>query len=134
MTKKLKRPVAFLSAFAMVMAMLLYFPGETFRNIDWGLTAFAEGYDENGFGSAEDPYQPATLTTGTYDIDDDGTKDNVYEIGNAGQFYWFAALVNGTNGLTQNLTANAVLTANITVNTRPAIKSQAPNEKNQEKF
>lgn len=69
----------------------------------------------NGFGS-DGSYQEATLTTGTYDIDDDGIKDNVYEIGNAGQLYWFAALVNGTDGLTQNLGANAVLTANITVN------------------
>ncbi|MGN0629691.1 MAG: GLUG motif-containing protein [Ruminococcus sp.] len=112
MTKKLKRPVAFLSAFAMVMAMLLYFPGETFRNIDWGLTVFAEGYDENGFGSGEDPYQPATLTT--YDIDNDGTSDDVYEIGNAGQLYWFADKVNNENATYGS--ANAVLTADITVN------------------
>lgn len=70
----------------------------------------------NGFGS-DGSYQEATQTTGKYDIDGDGQFDNVYEIGNAGQLYWFAALVNGTNGLTQNLAANAVLTADITVNT-----------------
>ena len=79
-------------------------------------TAWAEGYDKNGFGSESDPYQPATLTTDKYDIDGDGQFDNVYEIGNAGQLYWFAALVNGTDGLTQNLSANAVLTADITLN------------------
>ena len=83
--------------------------------------AWAETYDQNGF--AEDcSYQPATLTTDQYDINGDGTKDEVYEIGNAGQLYWFAGLVNGpiegvcTGGLTQNKSANAVLTADITVN------------------
>ena len=78
--------------------------------------AWAEPYDENGF--AEDgSYQHATLTTDQHDINGDGTKDEVYEIGNAGQLYWFAALVNGELGdETQNTSANAVLTANITVN------------------
>ena len=62
-------------------------------------------------------YQPATETTDKYDIDDDGTKDTVYEISNAGQLYWFAGLVNGTlDGIEQNTLANAILTANITVN------------------
>ena len=69
----------------------------------------------NGFGS-DGSYQEATLTTDKYDIDGDDTKDEVYEIGNAGQLYWFAALVNGTDGLTQNLSANAVLIADITLN------------------
>ena len=64
-------------------------------------------YDNNGFCTICNGYQPAT----------DSDSDDVYEIGNAGQLYWFAALVNGTNGLTRNLGANAVLTADITVNT-----------------
>ena len=64
-------------------------------------------YDNNGFCTICNGYQPAT----------DSDSDDVYEIDNAGQLYWFAALVNGTNGLTQNLSANAVLTADITVNT-----------------
>ena len=51
-------------------------------------------------------YQPATLNA-----------DAQYEIGNAGQLYWFAAMVNGTlAGVTQNVSANAILTADITVN------------------
>ena len=79
--------------------------------------AWAETYNQNGFAEAGS-YQPATLTTGQYDINGDGTKDEVYEIGNAGQLYWFAGLVNGTiEGETQNASANAVLTADITVNT-----------------
>ena len=56
-------------------------------------------------------------TTDKYDIDDDSMKENVYEISNAGQLYWFAGLVNGTlDGVKQNRLANAILTANITVN------------------
>ena len=70
----------------------------------------------NGFGS-DGSYQQATLTTDKYDIDGDGQKDNVYEIGNAGQLYWFAGLVNGTlSAVDKNLSANAVLTTDITVN------------------
>ncbi len=72
---------------------------------------------ENGFCACNNAYQPANLTTDKYDIDGDGSKDAVYEISNAGQLYWFAGLVNGTlDGVEQNTLANAVLTANITVN------------------
>ncbi len=82
-------------------------------------TAEAHTY-ENGFctDSGCDAYQPAVLTTDKYDMNDDGEKDEAYEIGNAGQLYWFAGLVNGTltDGTAQNLGANAVLTKNITVN------------------
>ena len=72
---------------------------------------------ENGFCACDNVYQPADLTTDKYDINGNGSKDEVYEISNAGQLYWFAGLVNGTlSGVTQNTSANAVLTANITVN------------------
>ncbi|MGN0656480.1 MAG: GLUG motif-containing protein, partial [Ruminiclostridium sp.] len=62
---------------------------------------------DNGFGTCtacgEEVYQPATLNGSTY------------EISNAGQLYWFAEQVNSDN---ENFgSANAVLTANITVNT-----------------
>ena len=80
-------------------------------------------YDKNGFCTDNgcDAYEPAVLTTGKYDIDANGEitdGDEAYEIGNAGQLYWFAGLVNGTltDGTAQNLGANAVLTKNITVN------------------
>ena len=51
----------------------------------------------------------------------DGSADNPYQIGTSGELYWFAGLVNGdasvcTGGVSQNKSANAVLTANITVN------------------
>lgn len=78
-------------------------------------------FNSNGFGNCPKcnatVYQPAIETTDKYDIDDDGTKDTVYEISNAGQLYWFAGLVNGTlDGVEQNTLANAILTTNITVN------------------
>ncbi len=78
---------------------------------------------KNGFCTDDgcDAYEPAVLTIGKYDIDANGEitdSDEAYEIGNAGQLYWFAGLVNGTltDGTAQNLKANAVLTADITVN------------------
>ena len=78
-------------------------------------------FNSNGFGNCPKcnatVYQPAVETTDKYDIDDDGEKETVYEISNAGQLYWFAGLVNGTlDGVEQNTLANAILTANITVN------------------
>lgn len=82
---------------------------------------FPDTFDSNGFKNCPKcnatVYQPATETTDKYDIDDDGTKEAVYEISNAGQLYWFAGLVNGTlDGVKQNTLANAILTANITAN------------------
>lgn len=82
---------------------------------------FPDTFDSNGFKNClkcnATVYQPATETNDKYDIDDDGTKEAVYEISNAGQLYWFAGLVNGTlDGVEQNTLANAILTANITVN------------------
>ncbi len=77
----------------------------------------AHNYNSQGFYTDCDAYQPAVLTTDKYDINEDGTKDAVYEISNAGQLYWFAGLVNGTlSGVAQNKSANAVLTADIVVN------------------
>ena len=61
---------------------------------------------DNGFCATENcagVYEPARQTN------IEGT--DFYEIGNAGQLYWFAALVNGGEAR-----ANAVLTADITVN------------------
>ena len=50
-------------------------------------------------------------------MDSDKNPDQVYEIANAGQLYWFAGLVNGTLAeVQQNEKANAILTADIVVN------------------
>ncbi len=58
---------------------------------------------ENGFCKACDAYEPAVLNS-----------NNAYEIGNAGQLYWFADKVNKERYKYVN--ANAVLTADIVVN------------------
>ena len=57
----------------------------------------------NGFCTACDTYQPATLNESGY-----------YEIGNAGQLFWFANHVN-----TVDRTASAVLVADIDLENRP---------------
>lgn len=66
-------------------------------------------YDENGFCTNCGAYQPAYLNS-----------DKVYEISNAGQLYWFSALVNGDHTHAefeyQNGSANAVLIKDIVVN------------------
>ena len=60
------------------------------------------GFNGNGLCACGQKYQPAEL------------NGNVYEISNAGQLFWFAALVNGTlEGTAQNAAAGAVLTTNI---------------------
>ena len=63
------------------------------------------------FGASADGITPSQPTG-------DGTEESPYQISNAGQLYWFAGLVNGTltDGTTQNTSANAVLTADITIN------------------
>ena len=77
----------------------------------------SHNYNSQGFCTDCDAYQPANLTTDKYDINGDDSKDAVYEISNAGQLYWFAGLVNGTlSGVTQNTSANTVLTKDIVVN------------------
>ena len=72
------------------------------NTISCTITADNHTYDENGFCSLCGAYEPA----------EDANSDGYYEIGNAGQLYWFAEYVNGGNtGI------NAVLTDDITVNT-----------------
>ena len=93
--------------------------GTTYNNAN--APVFGPHVYENGFCTICSAYEPAVLTTGKYDIDANGEitdSDEAYEIGNAGQLYWFAGLVNGTltDGTVQNLKANAVLTADIIVN------------------
>ena len=71
-------------------------------------------------------YQPAVKVTVDNYKDLGFTEENYegyvgyYAIGNAGQLYWFAQLVNGVcyDGTAQNLSANAVLIANIDLENR----------------
>ena len=86
-----KKITAIMTAVTIIFSMLLYFPSGTFNNISFGLKASAAEIT---------PTEPST--------DDNG----VYQIRTAAQLYWFAQQVNGgKTGI------NAVLTADITVNT-----------------
>ena len=87
--------------------------------IDYGEEEIeAHNYNTDGFCISCDGYQQAALTNDQYDINGDGRKDNVYEISNAGQLYWFAALVNGKLPDTElnDNNANAILKNDIIVN------------------
>ena len=99
--RKLKKGLAILLTAAMVVGLV--------PNAGVMKASATETYDENGF-AADGSYQPAT----------DNDSDGVYEIGNAGQLYWFAALVNGdttVSGVTAaNTAACAELVNDITVN------------------
>ncbi|MGN0455403.1 MAG: GLUG motif-containing protein [Acutalibacteraceae bacterium] len=100
------------------------YPGEptetVYSNTDKEPVYADHSYNDNGFCKICDGYEPATLTTDKYDINGDGEKDEVYEISNAGQLYWYASLVNGDKTHAEfdakNTGAKAVLTADITVN------------------
>ena len=134
MKRKLKRTIAALSAIAMLGTTATVLPEGMSFDFGTGITANAAGteqqsteeeeckhegieitFNSNGFGNCSKCnatiYQSAVETTDKYDIDDDSTKDTVYEISNAGQLYWFADKVNNGEG-----SLNAVLTADISVN------------------
>lgn len=75
------------------------------------ITEHTHTYSDKGFCTVCDSYQPATLNS-----------NGVYEIGNAGQLFWFASLVNGyrlkADFDNQNTSANAVLVNNINLENR----------------
>ena len=108
MRRRFKKALSLLSAAAMCFSMALSLPEGT---IGWGILANAEDEVEhehnyvNGFCTDCDAYEQPKL-------------DNAfYQISNAGELYWFAELVNGTlDGGVQDRSANAVLTADITLN------------------
>ncbi|MBR5283978.1 MAG: hypothetical protein IKU27_02865, partial [Clostridia bacterium] len=79
---------------------------------DCGAVCTHDAY-ENGFCTVCDVYQSAEL------------KNGYYEIGNAGQLYWFADKVN--NDSSNFASAKAKLTANITVNTNVLNSNGEPN-------
>ena len=55
-------------------------------------------------------------------------ENGVYQIGTKAELYWFAGMINGTlEGVKQEFGANAVLTANITVNTGVLNNDGEPN-------
>ena len=111
MKKTLKKLTALFAALLMCGSPLLEFPDGSFRLelSAWAAeeTEHTEHSYDNGFCTSCQALQPA-----------EQNAEATYEIGNAGQLFWFAALVNGTltDGTEQNTAANAELTADITVN------------------
>ncbi len=79
----------------------------------------------NGFCNNCGKYQMPKLTTDKYDLNNDNTFDNVYEISNAGELYWFSANVN--NG---DVNANAILVNDIVVNENLVSNSGVLNSEN----
>ncbi len=83
-------------------------------------TIYADHSDENNDGICDmcnEGYEPPKLTSDKYDLNGDGTADEVYEISSVTDLYWYAGLINGTlEGVERNSSANAVLTTDITVN------------------
>ena len=95
MTKKLKKPIAFLTVFAMLLAVLLYFPEGTFGGFGLGIKASA-----------------VTLEV----PDGSGSSANPYLINTAGKLYWFANYVNekySQRGACARLTADIVVNSNV---------------------
>lgn len=104
MKKRRSRILAWLLACLMVLSVI--------QGTGWGsFTVQAEESNEeerghtyeNGFCKACDAYEPAVLNS-----------NNAYEIGNAGQLYWFADKVNNESYIYGD--AKAVLTADIVAN------------------
>lgn len=94
MTKKLKKPIAFLTVFAMLLSVLLYFPEGTFGSFRLGVRASAAIAQETPDGT--------------------GSSDNPYLIDTAGKLYWFAARVNsGYPRSSARLTDDIVVNSNV---------------------
>ncbi|MDE6426757.1 MAG: hypothetical protein K2K89_11580 [Ruminococcus sp.] len=106
MKNKFKKTMAVLASATMVLSTSSFLPYNNFNHVG-RITANAEEshhYDSNGFctnSDCTDIYQPAEDTDG----------DTYYEIGNAGQLYWFASQFNNSGN-----SLNAVLTTDIFVN------------------
>lgn len=110
MKKTLKKLTALFAALLMCGSPLLDFPDGSIRPdlSAWAAeeTEHTEHSYDNGFCTSCQALQPA-----------EPNAEATYEIGNAGQLYWFAGLVNGTlEGVEQDRAANAVLTADIVLN------------------
>ena len=100
MTKKLKKPIAFLTVFAMLLSVLLYFPEGTFGGFGLSVRAGAETILKPSSNVA------MTKPSGT------GKYDNPYIIKTKAELYWFADMT------TRNTYTNiyAELGADIEVN------------------
>lgn len=91
-------------------------------------TTYTEGTECSKHGTDCKGYQPAEPVSDTHHSELNTQFNGYYAIENAGQLYWFAGLVNGTLGyVSQNTSANAVLTTDIIVNKSVLDTNGAPN-------
>lgn len=89
-------------------------------------TANCAGHYTNGFCNDCNGYEPATITTGKYEFDNNAeTLDVVYEISNAGQLYWLSEKINNEYHLYDSV--NAVLTQDIVINNNVLINDEYGN-------
>ncbi len=84
---------------------------DSFKSVAQTETDICNATHTNGFCDMCGKYVEPEISTDEYDLNGDGTKDAVYEIGTAGELLWFSDYVNSGN-----TTANAVLINDIVVN------------------
>ena len=117
MTRKLKKPIAFLTVFAMLLSVLLYFPEGTFGGFGLGVRASAAD-DSNMISddvgeevSADDTY---CVDSNTYTPEEPPKDGSWYRISTPGHLYWFAQQVNrGNNEIYATLVNDIVLNSNV---------------------
>ena len=95
MTKNLKRLTALLTAFVVLVSMLMYFPVGTFGSFGLGVTASAATLNPSSSVATEAP------TSGN------GTLSNPYIITNKAQLYWLAGKTNFHAKLGADIVVNA---------------------------
>lgn len=109
MSIRIKRGVPYIAVCVLLIAfcLLLMFAisADAVSSVPDNCEVCAQTY-VNGFCSCENGYQPLAKN-----------GDGIYEISNAGQLYSFARLVNEYN-TEEDITFNAIITADITVNSK----------------
>lgn len=117
MTKKLKKPIAFLTVFAMLLSVLLYFPEGTFGGFGLGVRASAADdsnkvyYDVGEEVSADNTH---CVDSNTYTPEEPPKDGSWYRISTPGHLYWFAQQVNGGNpGINATLENDIILNTNV---------------------
>lgn len=126
MTKKLKKPIAFLTVFAMLLSVLLYFPEGTFGG--FGLSVRASAADDSNrvyYDVGEEVSADNTNCDdrNTYTPEEPPLVNSWYRISKPEHLYWFAQQVNGGNNdiyatLQNDIIINTnVLNADGTLNT-----------------
>ena len=96
MTKKLKKPIAFLTVFAMLLSVLLYFPEGTFGGLGLSMRA-----------SAETTLNPSSDVETEKPTEGIGTSSDPYIITTKAELYWFANQTNNHAKLGADIVVNS---------------------------